>query len=94
MRKNSFMIRLSFWTFFFLLSTSAIAMAVSVPRISTDELKAHLGEEGYLVLDVRTGSDWSGSTEKITGAERVEPRDVSLWADNYDKEKTVVLYCA
>jgi len=31
---------------------------------------------------------------KIAGAERVEPKAVGQWVDNYDKEKTIVLYCA
>jgi len=31
---------------------------------------------------------------KISGAERVDPGTVAQWVDNYDREKTIVLYCA
>ena len=94
MSKNRFFIYLTVMASVLLLLTSVTALAASVPRMTTDELKSHLGAADYLVLDVRSGSDWSGSTEKVSGAERVEPRDVNGWADNYDKGKTIVLYCA
>lgn len=78
----------------FLLVASFSVMAASVPRMTTDELKAHLGDTDYIVLDVRAGRDWNGSSEKVLGAERVDPGNVDQWANNYDREKTLVLYCA
>ena len=73
---------------------SFAASAESVPRMSTDELKTHFGEDGPLILDVRSNRDWAGSNDKIVGAERVDPGNVNQWADNYAKEKPIVLYCA
>lgn len=68
--------------------------AAEVQKIGKDELKNLLDSENLIVLDVRTGSDWSASKFKIKGAVRVEPGDVASWSDNYDKAKTYVLYCA
>jgi len=93
MRKKRFLIYLTMMTGVFLFAASVAALAASVPRMTTDELKMHLGDTDYTILDVRAGRDWTGSTVKISGAERVEPAAVDLWADNYDKEKTFVLYC-
>ena len=76
------------------LCMSFAASADSVPRMSADELKAHLGDDGPLILDVRASRDWTGSSDKIVGAERVEPGNVNQWGDNYAKEKPIVLYCA
>jgi rhodanese-related sulfurtransferase len=94
MHNKRFLIYLTLMTSIFLFATSVAAMAASVPRMTADELKMHLGEGDYQVLDVRAGGDWANSHVKIAGAERVEPRAVGQWADNYDKEKTIVLYCA
>ena len=94
MYSKRFLIRLTIMTSFFLFIASFAAMAASVPRMTVDELKGHLGETDYQVLDVRSGADWANSEVKVSGAERVDPRSVDQWADNYDREKTVVLYCA
>jgi rhodanese-related sulfurtransferase len=77
-----------------LLATAFTASAATVPRMSTDELKSRLGEVDLVVLDVRGGWDWDQSGEKIAGAERVNPAAAEQWADNYPREKTLVLYCA
>ena len=94
MHKKRFLIYLTLLTSVFLFAASVAAMAASVPRMTADELKTHLGEADYQILDVRSGGDWSSSNVKIAGAERVEPRALGQWVDNYDKEKTIVLYCA
>jgi hypothetical protein len=94
MHKKRLLISLTIMTSLFLFAASFAAMAASIPRMTVDELKVHLGEEDYLVLDVRSGRDWASSEVKISGAERVEPRAVDQWVDNHDKEKTIVLYCA
>ena len=83
MRKKHFVVHLTIMTTVFLFVASFAAMAASVPRITTDELKSHIGEEGYIVLDVRASRDWNESTEKIYGAERVAAGSVNQWADNY-----------
>ena len=94
MYKKRLLISLTIMTSMFLFAASFAAMAAPVPRMTVDELKEHLGEADYQVLDARSGSDWANSAVKIAGAERVEPRAVDQWADNYDREKTIVLYCA
>ncbi len=94
MHNKRFLIRLTVMTSIFLFAASVAAMAASVPRMTADELKMHLGDANYQILDVRAGGDWASSNVKIAGAERVEPRAVDQWVDNYDKEKTIVLYCA
>jgi len=94
MRNSRRLISLLMMCSLILLVTSLAALAASVPRMTTDELKAHLGDSDYVVLDARHGTDWSGATEKISGAERVEPGNVEQWASNYDREKTIVLYCS
>jgi len=68
--------------------------AAGAPRISSDELKARLGEPGLVILDARTPSDWGRATSKIVGARRVDPHRVESWAPDYDRRQTIVLYCA
>jgi hypothetical protein len=65
-----------------------------VPRMSKDQLKVRLGSTDIIVLDVRTERDWSNSEEKITGANREDPKLFDSWSGKYPKEKTLVLYCA
>lgn len=77
-----------------LLMVGASAFAETVPRMSTDELRSRLGADDLVVLDVRGSWDWNPAAIKIAGAERVEPRAVGQWLNDYPKEKTIVLYCA
>ena len=65
-----------------------------VPLITKEELQSMLTDDSVLILDVRAGRDWTGSEFKIQGAVRVDPEKVEQWADNYPKDKKVVLYCA
>ena len=80
--------------FFLLVFGTTLAAAKDVPRMTVDELKALLGNPDVVIIDVRIDGDWNGSTEKIMGAVREDPRDVKSWAKKYSKEKTLVLYCA
>lgn len=68
--------------------------AAEVKTIDKEGLKAMLNSPDLVVVDVRTGSDWSSSEFKIKGAVRVEPSEVASWADAHGKDKTYVLYCA
>ena len=70
------------------------AVAGEVPRMTKEELKSLMDDPQVVIIDVRTDSDWNGSTLKIKGAVREAPRDAESWADKYDKSKTYVLYCA
>jgi hypothetical protein len=67
--------------------------ATSVPTMDKDELKALLGSENLIILDVRLGRDWSTSEFKIKDALRVDDKDLSV-AMTYPKDNTFVLYCA
>ena len=60
--------------------------------MSKEELKTKLGDPGILVLDVRTGPDWSSSSRKIMGALRFSPEKFATWATFLPKSKTVVFY--
>lgn len=77
--------------FFCLLTTSAFGLDVN--RMSTEELRGKLGQEGVVVVDVRTGRDWKSSEFKIKGAVRYQG-DIVKWAAQYAKNTTLVLYCA
>jgi predicted sulfurtransferase len=73
-------------------ATAKIA-AGGVPRMQADELKSRLGDPAYVVIDIRAAGDWKASSAKIKGAIRETNENVSDWASNYSKDKTVVLYC-
>jgi rhodanese-related sulfurtransferase len=72
----------------------ASVYADQVPRMDKDELKAMLGTDNLVILDVRLGKDWTASEFKIKDAIRVEEGDLSV-ANKYPKDTTTfVLYCA
>lgn len=73
---------------------SLTASAATVSLMSTDELNARLGEADLVILDVRSEGHWGQSSHKVPGSERVEFWNVAQWANNYPKEKPIVLYCA
>jgi hypothetical protein len=64
------------------------------PRMTIDDLKSRLTDASLVVIDVRQGNDWNGSSVKIKGAVREDPAKVSDWASKYSKDKTLVFYCA
>ena len=68
--------------------------AADVPRMTTDELKAMLGNADLVIVDVRSKKDWKDSDSKIQGAIREDPDSVKSWAEKYAKDKTLLLYCA
>lgn len=78
---------------FFFVGTSQL-IAAEVPTMSKDELKSHLGSDKVVILDVRSGRDWSSSEFMIQGAVRAAGSDIATWSKNYPKDKTLVLYCA
>lgn len=80
--------------FIVLIGCKKIQSAQDIPRISKDELKAKLGSPNMVLIDVRTGSDWKESGEKITGAVRMDPETVDTWAATLPKDKEIILYCA
>lgn len=64
------------------------------PRMGKESLKARLGDSSVVILDVRTGRDWTSSDRKIKGARRADPKDFDQWAKRYPMDKTIVFYCA
>jgi rhodanese-related sulfurtransferase len=76
--------------------TLAMGKATEAPRMTREELKASLllGNPDLMILDVRVAREWEGSQEKIQGAIREDPEKVKNWADQYPKDKTLVLYCS
>ena len=78
---------------FFFVGMSQL-MAADVPTMSIDELKNQLGSEKVVILDVRSGRDWSSSEFMIQGAVRAPGGDIATWSRNYSKSQTLVLYCA
>lgn len=77
----------------FLLFWASPLVAGSVEIMDKDELKALLGSDNLVILDVRTGRDWSSSEFMIQDAVRVDGKDLSV-AEKYTKSDTFVLYCA
>lgn len=65
-----------------------------VPRMSVDELKSRLNDPSLIIIDVRAPGDWKASSTKIKGAFREVLDTIEEWAPKYDKDKTIVLYCA
>jgi hypothetical protein len=75
------------------LLASSFACATA-PRISKDELRAALGNHEVIVVDDRSGRDWTSSAYKIKGAIRVAPGEEAAWAARYPKDKMIVFYCS
>lgn len=62
--------------------------------MNKDALKALLGNDDVVILDVRTGRDWSSSEFKIQGAQRVNAKKIDTWSASLSKDKKLVFYCA
>jgi rhodanese-related sulfurtransferase len=65
-----------------------------VPRISIQEANQVHGNSNVIFIDVRTAKSWWRSSAKIPDAIREQPDAVEQWAPKYDKNKTLILYCA
>jgi hypothetical protein len=70
----------------------AHALAAEVSRMSKEELQAMLRNPEVIIIDVRSGSDWTASDSKIKGALREDPSKVETWVDKYPKDKTLIFY--
>lgn len=79
----------------FLLSVVFYGCALTkVQVLGPSDLRSMLGTAGVVVIDARRDKEWDESDVKIRGAVRENPEDVASWADNYRKDKLIVLYCA
>lgn len=77
-----------------LLTAGQAATAAEVARITGAELHSRLGERGLVILDARQPADWDAATEKIAGAQRVDPNQVAQWAGRYAHEQVLIVYCS
>lgn len=68
--------------------------AADIPRVSADYLNRKLGNDGLVVIDSRTGSDWQGSKFKIKGAIRGKPGSEGEWSAGLSKDAEIIIYCA
>lgn len=59
-----------------------------------EALNSMLSEPDLVVLDVRTGKDWSSSEFKIKNAVRAPAGEYKDWSASLAKDKTLVAYCA
>jgi len=92
LRKRMILTVFIFTAVFTLLTSSGIAADIN--KMTKEELKKIMNEDTVLILDVRTGRDWSSSEFKIKGADRVNPKEFDTWSNKYPKDNTLVLYCA
>jgi len=65
-----------------------------IQKMTRDELRAVLEDPEFVIIDVRSDTDWRKSDQKVKGAVREDPRDVDAWSGKYPKEKAFVLYCS
>lgn len=65
-----------------------------VPRMSQEDLKARLGRDDLVVIDVRLPGQLRPGEPMIRGAVVENPKDVHNWMHKYPRSKTLVLYCA
>jgi rhodanese-related sulfurtransferase len=72
----------------------APAFAGTVGMMEIQELKQLLGSDDIVILDVRTGRDWSTSEFKIPEAIRATSNEFDTWGNQFPKDKKIVLYCA
>jgi len=72
---------------------AGIVSAAPVPKITAEELALMLNDPDLIVIDVRLERDWKSSPLKIKGAVWEDFLEVNSWAEEYPKDKTVVLYC-
>ena len=97
MKPRNIIVLISSFLAVLMLGTMAapVLAADDVPRISKEDLK-NLVDAGadVAILDVRHTGDWKTTDIKIKGAERADPRDFSVWASRYPRDKKLVLYCA
>jgi len=77
-----------------LLCCGTVTVSAAVDRIDKDQLKAMLTDDDVVVIDTRTGMDWSSSEFKIKGAVRLTPDTLEELAARYPKATRLIFYCA
>lgn len=61
-------------------------------RISKEKLEKLIGNPDVIILDVRYSQHWQKSEYKIKGAIRRRPTLFDSWANEFPRDKALVLY--
>ena len=65
-----------------------------VEKVTVAELRVIITEKDTNLLDVRDPPDWARSSVKIPTAIRENPNETARWAQKYDKDRKLIVYCA
>jgi hypothetical protein len=93
--KNSYFYRqaiLGSLVFVFVASSSLTVSASGISIISINQLNLILGNPEIAIIDVRASKDWQSSNVKIKGAVRGSPKNFESWANDFSKDKALILY--
>jgi len=63
-----------------------------VPRVTKEQLKEMLGKPDVVIIDARPVEQWKYSDQIIPGTVHEDPLSIQSWAQNYDKNKKIVIY--
>ena len=63
-----------------------------VQQVTKQQLRSMLDDPGVIIVDVRPEEQWKASELKVRGAVHEDPDKVESWAEQYQKDKTLVLY--
>lgn len=64
------------------------------PRISKDDARQLLNEAHVAIIDVRSQDQWRESGKRVVHAAQEDRSNVKAWAHRYDRENTLIVYCA
>jgi hypothetical protein len=94
MKKNKFSIIKSIALGLTLIGLAIISASAAdgISRISKEQLKEMLDNSDVVILDVRISEDWQKSEFKIKGAIRKRPELFDSWANEFPRDKALVLY--
>lgn len=73
--------------------TAPLSSAEDMGLVTVQELRQMLSNSNVIVVDVRAQSDWDNSDNRITGALRENPKNVTFWMHNYPSNKKLIFYC-
>jgi hypothetical protein len=67
----------------------------AVPRLPKEVLKEELDNPDFIIIDVRSKSQWEAGEWKIKNSVWEDPTQFESWANfKYSRDKTFVLSCA
>lgn len=67
---------------------------MEAPRMNKNDVREMLDNPDVSIVDLRSEEQWQKSGTKVRGAVREDRDNVDSWAGKYDKNKTLILYCA